>query len=105
MHRVSRRTFLDLAAVGALSAASCMPEPSGKGGSAGSGGSGDAGGDGGAGSGNGGGGQGGAGTGGSGGSGPAAGKFPVGIAGYEDPALRAASVRAAIELAGGVPWL
>ena len=45
------------------------------------------------------------GAGGAGGGGPSGGKYPVGIAGYEDGALRAAAVRAAIELAGGLPWL
>src|SRR4029077_17207786 len=45
------------------------------------------------------------GDGGSGGGTRPLGASPVVIAGYESPALRAAAVRAAIELSGGIGWL
>lgn len=102
MPRVSRRRFLDLAsAVTTLTLAGCFddsddgsgdPNPADPDGSSGSGGAGT-------------GGAGGAGSGGSGPIGPPKSGLPVGIAGYEDPALRAAAVVKAIELAGGFPWL
>jgi uncharacterized protein (DUF362 family) len=33
------------------------------------------------------------------------GAFPVGVASYEDPALRMAAIATAVELAGGMPWM
>lgn len=99
MRHVSRRAFLDLTvALAGLAAAGCWNErgPGGGGLTGGSGGSG----------GTGGGGGGAGGTGGTGGTGggPTA-HYPVAVAAYEQASSRAAAVRAAIELQGGMPWL